>query len=631
VKGRAFVHSGTVARWTALPLLAALALPTGAAADTVTFPLVVDYELVVSALRDQLHADATGTAVVWGESGGCRSLVLHDLAAGRAGDRVRVEAGGKARAGFGVLGFCFSPLTWDGVLQTLARPVVGPDWKLRLRELDSAVLGPDRERTAIASRAWDLVRDRFEERVLDVAFDLAPPADETKALLEACVPPERQEAARAALDSLRPTHTQVEDDGIRVTVAVDVPAGAAPAPHVAETPLTPEEIARWQEALDRWDGFLTFVVKGLGMADADVGVRDALLDILLESRNAVLSALAEGPRPDVDPVRKLFLDSWDRLRVVVRDAMRRKQVTDRALRYTAFLAAGDALAALDTVGNGLGLDVSADGLRRLARILDPATTTDPLAYSEDTDQDLRSLFGFHEPDTGEPLREEPIPAPEPGTWWPGARAAVAAEAPAPELAKLVKSVDRWVPGDAELDTYRDVVGRLLTAVAERERQRSGVGDRFAELYRKLVPSVAWQESCWRQFVRQSGAVTFLLSSTGDVGIMQVNRRVWRGFFDVPKLEWDTTYNMGAGAEILARLLDRYGSREAADRLDNAARATYSAYNGGPAAYRRYRATTVARTDRAVDRAFWEKYQAMAAGQALDFVLCTESWGTTPRS
>jgi hypothetical protein len=66
-------------------------------------------------------------------------------------------------------------------------------------------------------------------------------------------------------------------------------------------------------------------------------------------------------------------------------------------------------------------------------------------------------------------------------------------------------------------------------------------------------------------------------------------------------------------------------REGRAQLENAARATYAAYNGGPDAYRRYRLARVASGQRAIDAAFWKKYRAMAAGRALDFVLCIEAW------
>ena len=180
--------------------------------------------------------------------------------------------------------------------------------------------------------------------------------------------------------------------------------------------------------------------------------------------------------------------------------------------------------------------------------------------------------------------------------------------------------------DHELSVYRDTLDRLLDHVAAEARERNALDARVVPIFPHLVKTVAWQESCWRHFVRQNGKVTYLLSRTGDIGLMQVNRRVWRGFFDLRKLEWDVAYNGGVGAEILAQLLTRYGLKEATHQLDNAARATYSAYNGGPGAYRRYRLARVPRAQRAIDRAFFEKYRAVSAGQALDFVLCVEHWG-----
>ena len=136
-----------------------------------------------------------------------------------------------------------------------------------------------------------------------------------------------------------------------------------------------------------------------------------------------------------------------------------------------------------------------------------------------------------------------------------------------------------------------------------------------------MKTVAWQESCWRQFVRDRSGVVPIQSSTGDVGMMQINVRVWRGFFNPVKLRWSAGYNAGAGTEILWQLLGRYGIREARERLSDAARASYSAYHGGPRRYRRYRSSDTPPEMRLVDQAFWEKYQAISAGQAGDRVLC----------
>ena len=81
------------------------------------------------------------------------------------------------------------------------------------------------------------------------------------------------------------------------------------------------------------------------------------------------------------------------------------------------------------------------------------------------------------------------------------------------------------------------------------------------------------------------------------------------------------YFAPASLDEAVELLGRYGVREAGERLADAARASYSAYHGGPRRYRRYRTADTPPEMRLVDQAFWEKYQAISAGQAGDRVLC----------
>src|SRR3989475_1791396 len=610
----------------AAAVLAAPLVATAVEAREVVFPLVVDHALLRASLARQLGEEADGSTLVWGTRGGCRSLVLRDLRVGPAAGRVRVSAQATAHLGVRFLGFCFAPLSWKGNVESVARPALGDGWQLHLRDLDSHVYDAAWRRTMVASRLWDVVKDRLESELTGFAFDLAPPVEEAQGLIRASVEPAR---ARPVLDALATLHAlgvEVDDEGVKVQVALDLlPADTTPPP--PEPPLAPMEMARWQQLLESWDGFLVFVVKDLGAAAADPGLRDELLDLLLASRHGLLDALAGGPVAGVDPVRQLFLDAWDGLRGVVRQSVAHGGPQDRLLRYASFVAAGDALAALDAAAPSLGLEISSDGLRRLARVLDPTYLGDPLAYTEAPDPVLRALFHFHEP---APSESPPPPPPADESSWLGPRAAWAAPPP-DELGTLARRLDRWLPRADELPAYRDAVGRLLALVAGRTAGANAVEARFEHLYGVLVPAVAWQESCWRQFVERDGQVTYLLSKSGDVGIMQVNRRVWRGVFDLAKLEWNITYNAGAGAEILAQLLTRYGAREANGRLENAARATYAAFKGGADAHRTLRPVPGPRAPRAVDRALLGKDQAGGTRPAPRFVLCVGGWGTGARA
>jgi hypothetical protein len=594
-------------------LLGISLLTAAPAAGEVRFPLTVDHDSLRAAFRKHL-SDGGGEA--WRSADGCRSLVLRDpeVSAADAG-RLRLSGKATVTAGLGLLGLCWGQLTWDGQAEILGQPEIGADWRLRLREPDTRLYDADRQSSQVVPRVWDAVRAWAEAEITTFAYDLGPPVAQVKSLLGAFADPVRSAPLLAALQTIRPVGATVEADGVKVLLAIDLPPAPA-APRAPEPALSPAELKRWQGRLESWDGFLVFVIKNLGVgggSEADPAVRSELLDLLLTTRRDLLDVLGRGPEPGVDPVRPLFLRTWDRLRGLLRRAVAQRGNETRALRYAAFLTAGDALAALEAAAPAAGLELSADGLRRLARVLDPEYAGDPVEYSELPDHTLRQLFRFRDPDA--PPRRPRRPQPS-SWWWLAPRAAHADTAPT-EWVRLAERLNRWVPERSELISYRDTVARLLTVAAERTIDPDALDERFDRLFYQLVKAVAWQESCWRQFVHKDGAVTYVLSSTGDVGIMQINVRIWRGFFSPERLRWSATYNAGAGAEILFQLLVRYGLREARTPVDSSiARATYSAYNGGPARYRRYRQHRVP-----ADLGFWDKYRAVSTGQADDRVLC----------
>jgi hypothetical protein len=597
--------------------LTVLALPPASWATQARFPLTVDHEVLGAALRKHLHGSAQEGLDLWRTADGCGSFVLRDAAVTPVGGRLKIAGPAAGGAGIALFGLCWANVSWTGHVEVLARPEVGADWQLRLRDLEARLYDSSGRTRGIAARFWAVVKGWVEAELSTFAVDLAPPVTELTALLQSFAGAAGTAPLAAALQTLSPAGLAVEPDAVRVWVALDLPQTAA-APQAPEPALTPAQLKRWEARLDGWDGFLSFVVTDLAGENADPAVRDELLDLLLEARREVVTILARGPEPGTDAVRQLFLGTWERLRAIVRrTAVQQTGDPARALRYVVFLAAGDALAAIEATAPAAGLDFSADGLRRLARSLDPGFPGDPLERSDLADPRLQQLFRFRDPDA--PPRRPRRKPPGSGLRWLGPRPAYAAAGD--EWRALAVRLDRWVPATGELPAYRATVDRLLSVAATRSLDPDALDERFDDLFHHLVKATAWQESCWRQFVRRAGIVTSLESATGDVGLMQINVRVWRGFFDGAKLRWNAAYNAGAGAEILQHLLIRYGAREARARLDNAARATYSAYHGGPARYRRYRTATPASQGWAIDRAFWQKYQAVATGTADDRVLC----------
>jgi soluble lytic murein transglycosylase-like protein len=149
-------------------------------------------------------------------------------------------------------------------------------------------------------------------------------------------------------------------------------------------------------------------------------------------------------------------------------------------------------------------------------------------------------------------------------------------------------------------------------VLSQEAKRGKVPKSVQSIYDSLYRATAWQESCWRQFVERRGELQPIRSSAGSIGMMQVNQHVWRGIYDVAKLSNDIAYNARAGNEILVHYLVDYAIKKKEHEItgsdDNLARATYAVYNGGPRHLSRYRMPETKKSLRAIDEAFWRKYE-----------------------
>ncbi|MET0502288.1 MAG: transglycosylase SLT domain-containing protein [Candidatus Binatia bacterium] len=375
------------------------------------------------------------------------------------------------------------------------------------------------------------------------------------------------------------------------------------------------------------DSFFTFVVKRFGQ-DLTGDLRDSLGEAFLDSRYELTTAIVPAGAGQ-NPVPELFLSGWTRLSPILNKALPGLP-PQTASQYSNFIGVADKLAVIGQQGAQLGLlQLTPDALRGMARLLEPSVATDPIAYDLSIDTALRNLLGF----------TSPLAAP---SFAPGVRQSGLRGWPLPDVRhasllspRLVSSVvmaaetgakkklNGWVPDAKELAVYLADVRVLLADVSDKVAAKSKLADEHKPLFRQIVFAAGWQESCWRQFVRKGKEVTPLASATGDVGLMQVNRNTWRGVYDLKGLGGDIEYNGNAGGEILLYYLTRYALRKDEDKQagGNLARATYSAYNGGPRHLTRYRAAKQNPALKKVDEAYWEKFQAVSSGREMDVMSC----------
>lgn len=604
--------------WAAVALAACAAgliLPRPAASAELQVPLALEYGILRQAFSEQVFGGAEQDAELFSDRIGCNRLALSDPRIDAAGDgNLRLRTAMDAQTGTPLGRKCWLAKPWDGQLETVQSIQADQETsRLTFRVVDSALLRSDDGGEMLPGFIQDGIGDFVHPRLDAVTVDLSPVVSGIGELLT--LAGARDTALpRETPAPLRLAGARAEAGNLMVMFTLEVPEAAPPPEPDTEAPLTPEELARWDAAWQSWDAFATWTIKTLALS-AGPELSSALADTLLAARYDLRDALARDDRTR-DPVRALFLQTWERLAPLVRD-VQLGVPGGEALPYAAFVSAGDALQALDRLAPHLGLSLNRDALRQMARLLEPGVDDDALRYGTAVDPALRELLGLPpdfdaESEGGGGVMRQ---------LFGFIREARAAELPP----ALLRRLEGWVPERGEVDQYLQTVDRLLDGIAAAEHKGGKVPGEFEALYDTLLRATAWQESCWRQYVARDGKIETIRSPTGSVGLMQVNLNVWRGVYEPDKLLESVGYNARAGNEILVHYLVDYAIRKGEHAVggepENLARATYAAYNGGPGHLARYRKPGTPANLKKIDAAFWSKYRAIQAEGAAAVKRC----------
>jgi len=597
-------------------LLILFITPLQAQSSPVAVPIELDYPLLRQLLIRQLFSSPQQSAEILNDPSGCSRILLSNPQLAEKQTNLKITTEVKARLGVNVLGSCTELLQWQGSAVFLGQPVMQPGaTSIRFEPVDSWLIAADGGKITSGS-VWDLAKEHFYPLYSRFTLDLTPSVNRVGLMLPDVLPYRSTQQLQMIVDSMALRDLRVSPGGINLSLSFQV--DELPQQTQFESALPPQELQAWEARWQMMDALFTFAVKFYASRTKLQELNSRLMEILLDSRYRLRDALTTPASRFNDPVRGWFLESWKSLRPLIR-SIALEQTGQDSLLWISLLTATDALYALDRLGPAIGLDISTDGLRRLARLINENAGIDPLSYSQDVDPELQQLFfppPTIEPEQPSGYRFDPWPI---RSAWAG---------------RSTGQLDRWMPDKDQLGEYLSLVANLLKETAERTLKDTGLEPAVSGLFQKLLLATAWQESCWRQYVVNSGRIEPLRSGTGDVGLMQINEKVWRGFYDIQKLRWDIAYNSRAGAEILHNYLVKYalkkGEHKRSGGIDNLARASYSAYNGGPSQITRYRTSNAAPTHKKVDTAFWKKYRQVKAGNELNVAQCLggEATGST---
>ena len=580
---------------------------------TVEFPLRFDQVFLTDLLRETVFGDKGGVSV-WGDESGCNDLTLSNPVVLVEEETPWVLSDASARTGVNLLGRCVPLINWQGKIKARQRvDVVDPSGLIAFSTLDTELLDTTGNRATVSNAIWEVAQETVYPRLDRFAIDLRPAVKEIRDLLPMFFRDDAAARGREIADSLSVSRVDLEAGSLSTVIQFESELTEIPEV-INETPLSDQEIALFEEIWTRWDGFLGFVIKFAGRQSLTEDEQDTLLGALIDTRYMLVDALSRHTRDEVDPVRKNFVDTWQTIRPVFQSLSLRSRGGE-SLKLLSFIAATDALEAIDSLGETIGWDISVDGMRRLARLLIDDGTVDPLEIDPATDPELRRLFDFG------PSLELP-----PAQGVPSSQAPGWIDSLVPISYAAVKSeLDTLYPTSSNIDEYLEEILVLLQAVSAGTLDVNPLDNGFHGLFEDLVLTTAWQETCWRQYKKRKGTLQPVVSSAGALGIMQIMPRVWRGFYDEASLGNSIEYNAAAGSEILHRYLVRYALRkkehEQEGGVDNLVRATYAAYNGGPRHLKRYRLKETSASLRRIDQAFWSKFEQVRSGDELAVKQC----------
>ncbi len=601
-----------------------------AEAQRVHVPVPLDYPFIRAVLVQQAFTLPGERAVVLDQDEGCATIELWSPEVSSEGQRLKVGSHVKVRAGVPLLGKCVQLAEWEGYIELLQRVWLDEAAsRLRFQTVDSRVYSTAREPATIASAIWSLIKSHLHVYLNRVYVDLGEPLQALKGLLPLFFSPAARERVERWADTVAFTAPRVGADAVRVDLVMDVETQPASQPVPEE--LSQAEIQRLTRSWEDWDAYLAYELKSLVGKPITEGERRTIVETLLETRQAFVRALSERALRQ-DLVRVQFIWAWERLAPILRRYLGR-QASPSLFTRLAFFTATDALAALDKMGPAVGLEVSRDGLIRLARLLMREGAEPSLDYSFEVSPELRGLLGLGPPlDESGPsfdIEELEIPG-EPGGQRPsddqgsllkrGPPVTRAEEAPPSRLADILP----WLPPARDAAPYLGKVRQVLEEAAGAIQGRLDV--QYRRPYATLVLATAWQESCWRQFVRAGQKVRYLLSWSGtSVGLMQINERVWRGIYRPEHLRWNIRYNAHAGSEILALYL-REGAvkRTEPQSLQDAdvlVRAVYAMYNGGPGQLNEFLKRSQRNAFTRLDDLFWQKYALVRRDRLDELITC----------
>lgn len=347
-----------------LLLAASLVFSASGTAGEINLPVPLNYQLMRNVLVNQLYNGENQTARLWRDGKQCSFLDLSDPQIG--GENGQVKIGNRIHARFGtkLAGKCMTLLEWRGILETLQKPTLANGGTLLSLPVTSILAYDNNGQTLNIGQLQDLLQQVVGPKLADLKIDLNESRGAIVKTLLPYVPAEHSEQLHDAVNSLRFNGVAADANALMLnlgfTAKLKQPDTAPAAAFSAA------ELAEWQTVWQNWRGSLERAIDQMPLAAESTQNRATLLAVLQKADTAFEAGLKDDSEQDGDPVRRFIDESWTDLAPLLRTVSKQLPGAE-GLRYLTLIAATDLMHEVETIGSPFGLELSSNGLRKIAR------------------------------------------------------------------------------------------------------------------------------------------------------------------------------------------------------------------------------------------------------------------------
>ena len=348
------------------PLLfcASLLLTASSIAGEINVPVPLDYRLIRNVLVNQLFTGADQSARLWQDGKQCSFLDLSNPQIAGENGQVKINNNVHAQFGAKMCGKCMTLVKWNGILETLQKPTLDNTGNVLSFPVTRTNAFDKNGQNLNIEQLQELLQQVVAPKLADLKIDLNKSrADIVKTLLP-YVSAEDTEQLHDSVNSLR--FNSVSADGKSILLNLGFTANLKQVTPKPAPVFNDSELQQWRSVWQNWQASLSQSIAKTPLDGELASGRDTLLKVLNKAGAAFEQGLTTENPDGADPVRNFINESWDELAPLLRLASKQLPGAE-GLRYLTLIAATDLMHELESIGSPFGLEISSNGLRKMAR------------------------------------------------------------------------------------------------------------------------------------------------------------------------------------------------------------------------------------------------------------------------